>query len=102
MPNFPENKQMNNFLHIFFQHPLYLRKKGKKIGGLIHSACELIVARPLLICLPEKKQNQALVNLTKIGHHFVSDLFYNYYARIFFFFCFSSYLRLYKHNAPET
>ena len=31
MPNFPENKQMNNFLHIFFQHPLYLRKKGKKI-----------------------------------------------------------------------
>ena len=29
MPNFPENKQMNNFLHIFFQHPLYLRKKGK-------------------------------------------------------------------------
>ena len=24
MPNFPENKQMNNFLHIFFQHPLYL------------------------------------------------------------------------------
>ena len=30
MPNFPENKQMNNFLHIFFQHPLYLRKKGKK------------------------------------------------------------------------
>ena len=26
MPNFPENKQMNNFLH-----PLYLRKKGKKI-----------------------------------------------------------------------
>ena len=29
MPNFPENKQMNNFLHIFFQHPLYLKKKGK-------------------------------------------------------------------------
>ena len=30
MPNFPENKQMNNFLHIFFQHPLYLKKMGKK------------------------------------------------------------------------
>ena len=29
MPNCPENKQMNNFLHIFFQHPLYLRKMGK-------------------------------------------------------------------------
>ena len=29
-PNFPENKQMNNFLHIFFQHPLYLKTMGKK------------------------------------------------------------------------
>ena len=46
------------------------------VGGLIHSACDLIVARPLLIYLLEKKQNQALVNLTKIGHHFVSYLLY--------------------------
>ena len=40
----------------------------------------------------------------KKGHQFGSDLLYNYYARIFFFlsFFFSSYLRLYKHNAPET
>ena len=45
------------------------------VGGLIHSACDLIVARPLLIYLLEKKQNQALVNLTKIGH-FVSYLLY--------------------------
>ena len=32
MPNFPENKQMNNFLHIFFQQPLYLKTMGKKIS----------------------------------------------------------------------
>ena len=31
MPNFPENKQMYNFLHIFFQHPIYLKTMGKKI-----------------------------------------------------------------------
>ena len=31
MPNFPENKQMNNFWHIFFQHPLYLKNYGEKI-----------------------------------------------------------------------
>ena len=30
MPNFPVNKQMNNFKHIFFQHHPIL-KKGEKI-----------------------------------------------------------------------
>ena len=67
-------------------------------GGLIHSACELIVARPLLIYLSEKKQNQALVNLTKKVHHFVSALLYKYYASIVFFsffFCIFLYLPLF-------
>ena len=30
MLNFPENKQMNNFLH-FFEHPLWLKEMGKFI-----------------------------------------------------------------------
>ena len=49
----------------------------------IHSACELIVARPLLIYLPEKKQNQALVNLTK-KYIILFQPFFTSIMRIFF------------------
>ena len=41
MPNFLENKQMNNFLLIFFQHPLYLKKWEKKFFSIFFSGARM-------------------------------------------------------------